>query len=401
MQALRPIRTDADLERALARIEEIFDAEEGTPESDELDVLADLVELYESKRETFGYPDPVAAIEFRMDQAGLSRRDLVPMIGSAARVSEVLSGKRAITMQMARALHDHLRIPAEVLLKPGADTTAIDFRKFPLKQMARRKWIRDVADLRGNAEQLIHELAGRAGVQPAAVAALYRKNDHQRITAKTDAYALNAWCWQVMAEANSHLPDHACNPGTVTPEFLQELAGLSPAEDGPAQARDFLREHGIALEVVEHLPRAHLDGAALRLSDGHPVIGLTLRDDRIDNFWFTLLHELAHVGLHLDGGEHGTFIDDFALPSNPGDGYHDREAEADAWAQEALIPHAEWEASGLIEAPTGMAVIGLAHRIGVHPAIVAGRVRHETGNYRLLSHFVGSGQVRKQFEAAA
>ena len=204
-----------------------------------------------------------------------------------------------------------------------------------------------------------------------------------------------------MAEANSHLPDRACGPGAVTPDLLQELAGLSPAEDGPAQARDFLREHGIALEVVEHLPRAHLDGTALRLSDGHPVIGLTLRDDRIDNFWFTLLHELAHVGLHLDGGEHGTFIDDFALPSRPGDGYHDREAEADAWAQEALIPHAEWEASGLIEAPTGMAVIGLAHRIGVHPAIVAGRVRHETGNYRLLSHFVGSGQVRKQFEAAA
>ena len=150
MQALRPIRTDADLERALARIEEIFDAGEGTPESDELDVLADLVELYESKRETFAYPDPVAAIEFRMDQAGLRRRDLVPMIGSAARVSEVLSGKRAITMQMARALHDHLRIPAEVLLRePDGDAVAIDFRKFPLKQMAKRKWIRDVADLRG------------------------------------------------------------------------------------------------------------------------------------------------------------------------------------------------------------------------------------------------------------
>ncbi len=402
MQALRPIRTDADLDRALARIEEIFDAGEGTPESDELDVLADLVELYESKRETFGYPDPVAAIEFRMDQAGLSRRDLVPMIGSAARVSEVLSGKRAITMPMARALRDHLRIPAEVLLRePGGDATAIDFRKFPLKQMAKRSWIRDVADLRGNAEQLIHELAGRAGVQPAAVAALYRKNDHQRINAKTDAYALSAWCWQVMAEANSHPPDHACGPGTVTPDFLQELASLSPAEDGPVQARGFLREHGIALEIVEHLPRTHLDGAALRLSDGHPVIGLTLRYDRIDNFWFTLLHELAHVGLHLDGGEHDAFIDDLALPSRPGDGYHDREAEADAWAQEALIPQTEWEASGLLEAPTGMAVIGLAHRIGVHPAIVAGRIRHETANHRLLSHFVGSGQVRRQFEQAA
>lgn len=116
MAAIKPIRTDEDLGRALARVNEIFDAKEDTPESEELDILADLVEHYESKRHPIGYPSAVAAIEFRMDQAGLTQQDLAPLIGSLSEVSDVLSGKRAITMSMARALHEHLGIPAAVFL---------------------------------------------------------------------------------------------------------------------------------------------------------------------------------------------------------------------------------------------------------------------------------------------
>jgi len=89
-----------------------MNAEAGSPEGDELDVLTDLVELYEAKHVQMGYPSPVAAIEFRMEQAGLTQRDLIPFIGSRAKVSEVLSGKRRLTLPMARALHEHLGIPA-------------------------------------------------------------------------------------------------------------------------------------------------------------------------------------------------------------------------------------------------------------------------------------------------
>lgn len=117
MTAVKPIRTDEDLDRALARINEIFDTEEGAPESEELDILVDLVEHYESKRHPIGYPSAVAAIEFRMDQAGLTQEDLAPLVGSLSEVSDVLSGRRAITMSMARALHEHLGIPAAVLLQ--------------------------------------------------------------------------------------------------------------------------------------------------------------------------------------------------------------------------------------------------------------------------------------------
>ncbi len=120
MGAIKAIRTEQDHQAALVRIDRLMDAEPGTPEGEELDVLVDLVELYESKHTRMGYPGPLAAIEFRMEQAGLSARDLVPCIGSRSKVSEVLAGKRAITLPMARALHEHLGIPAEALLRPPA-----------------------------------------------------------------------------------------------------------------------------------------------------------------------------------------------------------------------------------------------------------------------------------------
>ncbi len=117
MAAIKPIRNENDYNAALSRVDELMSAEPGSPEGEELDALADLVELYEAKNEPLGYPDPVAAIEFRMEQADLGPRDLVPLIGSRAKVSELLAGRRSITVPMARALHEHLGIPADVLLR--------------------------------------------------------------------------------------------------------------------------------------------------------------------------------------------------------------------------------------------------------------------------------------------
>ena len=94
--------------------------------------------------------------------------------------------------------------------------------------------------------------------------------------------------------------------------------------------------------IERHLPRTYLDGAALRLGDGRPVIALTLRYDRIDSFWFCLLHELAHVGRHMDAGAGAAFVDDLTLRKVEGTREDRREAEADEWAEEALIPRAVW-----------------------------------------------------------
>jgi HTH-type transcriptional regulator/antitoxin HigA len=116
---IRPIRTNRDHARALKEIERLWNAKPGTPAYDRLDVLATLVEAYE--RTHFPVPalDPVEAILFRMEQQGLTRRDLEPLIGSRARVSEVLNHKRDLTLPMIRALHRKLGIPAESLIVPG------------------------------------------------------------------------------------------------------------------------------------------------------------------------------------------------------------------------------------------------------------------------------------------
>ena len=402
MADIEPIRTEADHETALARIDELMDAEPGSPEGRELDVLVDLVDLYESRHEPMGYPDPVAAIEFRMEQADLSPRDLIPFIGSRAKVSEVLAGKRAITMPMARALHEHLGIPADVLLRrpdatreqPLAD---LDWRRFPLRAMAKRGWIPDVPDMATRAEELIGTLIQQAGGMPIASAGLYRKTDTLRANAKMDPYALKAWCWQVMATANRDHPHGDYTAGTVTPGFLTQVARLSWSKEGPKRAQEFLGSNGIPLVIVEHLPRTYLDGAALQLGDGRPVVALTLRYDRLDNFWFCLLHELAHVGRHMDNNDGHAFVDDLTLRSLDAGRQDPREAQADDWAEEALLPRMTWEASTAREHPTPMAVLDLAQALHVHPAIIAGRVRYERRNYRLLSQFVGTGEVRRQF----
>ena len=404
MHTIRPIRSEKDYEAALARICELMGAQLNTPEGDELDVLTDLVEHYEDKHYPVGMPTAVDAIEFRMDQAGLTRRDLIPLIGSRQKVSDVLTGKRDITISMARALHKHLGIPADILLQePGAafDSTfdEINPRRFPLKEMAKRNWfpelteLPDPSDLLDRAEELIKALLKKAGGPQAAALPLYRKNGHRRLNAKTDPYALKAWCWRVLALANESPPQAPYQPGTVTEPFMRQVAQLSVHEDGPRRAQARLAQHGIALVIERHLPRTHLDGAALCLLDGRPVIGLTLRYDRIDNFWFSLMHELAHVSLHLDCDENELFIDDLSLT-----GEDPLEKQADTLAQNALIPPQLWHDSPVRQRATILAAYAFARQINVHPAIIAGRIRHDRANYRLLSQLVGTGQVRRQFE---
>jgi HTH-type transcriptional regulator/antitoxin HigA len=113
---VRPVRTRKDHKDALAEIERLWNAKAGTPEYDRLDVLATLVEAYEQKHFPVAPPDPVQAIVFRMEQQGLTRKDLEPLLGSRARVSEVLNYRRALTLPMIRALHEKLGIPAESLI---------------------------------------------------------------------------------------------------------------------------------------------------------------------------------------------------------------------------------------------------------------------------------------------
>ena len=116
---IKPIRNEKDHSEALSQIERLWDATEGTPESDRLEVLVTLVESYERTHFPIDVPDPLAAIRFRLEQQGKDAKSLVGVIGSRTRVHEVLRGDRSLTLPMIRRLHKHLRIPAEVLIRAG------------------------------------------------------------------------------------------------------------------------------------------------------------------------------------------------------------------------------------------------------------------------------------------
>lgn len=392
------IKTDADYQATLARVEAIFDAKPGTPQGDELELLTTLIELYEEKAFPIGLPSPVEAIRFRMEQQGLKAKDLVPFIGSASKVSEVLAGKRALSLAMIRNLVNGLGIPAEVLLQePDAqlpsDAALQQGRCFPVAEMVKRGWFvgfqGTVTEAKQQLEDLLNGFVGKLGPN-ALLPALNRQ--HVRPGSVQDDHALMAWRIRVANLAlHESLPTY--KPGTVTAGFLRELAKLSFLDSGPKLAREFLNKNGIHAICERHLPGTHLDGAALKLPDGSPVVALTLRHDRLDNFWFTLFHELAHVSLHFDKTEVDTYFDDLMAG-----GKKDQcEREADGLAAEALIPEDDWKAARLTrQSPVG-SVVAFAERLRISAAIPAGRIRYESKDYSVFKPLIGAGRLRSMF----
>lgn len=392
----RIIKTEKEYKLALSEVEELvaLDPDPGTCDSNRLELLSLLISKYEDENFPIPNPDPIEAIRFRMDQQGLSHRDLVPYLGSRSRVSEILSGKRPLTLSMIRALHAGLGIPADVLVKDPIqcipEDLDIDWRKFPLAEMRKRGWIStDTKNLQDSAEDIVRAFLEPLG-NSQAISALYRRTLTGRSARATDRYATLAWTARVTIRAL----DQPVIPSKrkLDLNFMKEVVQLSWSERGPRTAREFLQKNGIHLVVERHLPRTHIDGAAMLAPTGNPVIGLTLRHDRLDNFWFTLLHELAHVIFHLrDQTE--TFVDDMDVHTT-----NDmREQEADRHALEAAIPRSRWKRSKALRHQTPNAIQEFANSLRVHPAIVAGRLRFELRNYRLFSQLVGYHEVRQHF----
>ncbi len=122
---IKPIKTEADYQAALAEVERLFDAAPDTPDGDALDVWTTLIEQYEDLHEAMSFPDPIEALLYHMESRGLSRRDLEPYLGSRARVAEVLNRKRPLSIEMIRRLHTGLGISADVLIQPYAVEKAV------------------------------------------------------------------------------------------------------------------------------------------------------------------------------------------------------------------------------------------------------------------------------------
>jgi HTH-type transcriptional regulator/antitoxin HigA len=397
----RLIKNEEDYDMALSRIEQLMDAKPGTAEMDELELLTALVEMYEERHFPISPPNPIDAIKFRMEQLGLSQKDMVPFIGTKSKVSEVLNGKRPLTLSMMRSLNKGLGISAEVLLKePGAnfpdDIQDLEWSRFPVVEMAKRCWIPEVDDIKEKAEELIRDFIAQAGGLQTVSTVFLRQGRSGRYNLKMDRYALIAWCIRVLTLARKDPVKTKYIKGTVRLNTLQEVARLSYFDNGPLLAGEYLAKHGIHLIVVPHLPKTYLDGAAFLLPDGTPVIGLTLRYDRTDNFWFCLLHELAHVSKHLSPSER-IIVDDLDLRGSEVEMENIIEKEADEMTRDGLIPKKVWDRKPIESKTATSEVYALAAKLKVHPAIIAGRIRHEQNNYKLLSRHVGNKQIRKHF----
>lgn len=385
---IKPIRSEADYDASLERMELLMDAEPGTPEGDELDLLATLIDRYEEQQFPIAAPTPLAAIRFRMEQQGLSVRDLEPFIGSRARVSEVLSGVRSLSIDMIRALNQHLGIPADVLIRPEPMRVGAPGRRPSATVLNRlRGW-----GLLGASESF--EAFFERACAPTPGLIRLRKSRTDRTNAKTDSAAQEAWCAAVsLLAAEIPVADRAM-ARPLDDALLTTLGALSRSRTGPAKVAEILAEYGVVFVVTPHLPGTYLDGAAMRRADGVPVIALTVRHDRIDNFWFTLLHECVHVMRHLEAD--AMIIDDLEVSTVDAE-----ELEADAVAEEALIPAMLWDRFLKIGKPSVADVIELARAADVHPAIVAGRWQNLTQDFRTFSRLLGRKTVRPQFEIFA
>lgn len=400
MSQLHPkvIRTVADYNAALDAIDSIWNAEPGTQEGDTLELLGKLVAEYEEEAFPISVPSPLDAVRFRMDQLGLKAKDMYPYLGGSSKTSEVLSGKRTLTLAMIRALHTHLGVPAEALIAEPMPDVDDDFLAFldriPLGAMAKEGYFAD-HQIPSDLERAMLDKLECAGLAPNGVAFLCRKTDATRENAKMDMNALLAWMIEVQCRAGQEKLASPYAEGTIDDDFMREVARLSRLPDGPVVAQRYLAQHGVHLIYVPPLPKTYLDGACMYSpKSGNPVIGVTLRHDRIDNFWFVLLHELAHLkNRDLEKLNRQSIVDDLDVPA----GDSDIEKQADKEASEATIPRADLKpylGLGL----ASIANIGmLARRYRVHPALIAGQIRHETGDYRKFARMIGQGEVRKQF----
>ena len=366
-------------------------------QSERLDLLTVLLEVYENSKYPVESPDPIDAILFRMSEKGLKQADLVPFFGTNSRVSEVLNRKRPLTVQMIRAITIGLGISADTLIgaslpEVSNKSQAVDWSKFPIKEMARRGWIESVGKVaKDSVEDLVKSFITDAGLQFGT--ASFRKTFYGEAETPTSRYALYAWLARVIQNARGQKSRIGLfNPEELSAVYLKELAQLSRFDAGPLLAIEQLEKSGITVVIEPALKGTLLDGAALKDADGTPIIGLTLRYDRLDHFWFTLLHEVAHIWKHVDGSE--AFLDD--LDSSSEDR---KESEANRIAAEAFIPRIQWRRSDAFTNPNKDSIERFARDLKIHPAVIAGRLRKELGNYSLFSDLVGQNQVRRLFSS--
>jgi HTH-type transcriptional regulator / antitoxin HigA len=390
----RIIKTDEQYRHYLSEVETLA-VEDPHPESTEgarLELLAKLVEDYEKAHFRFDQPDPVDAILFRMEQQGLRQKDIAELLGGKNRASEILARKRPLTLPMIRALYERLDIPAGLLIQETSGIYAApdaepDLTNVPQKEIFQRKWVESLED--------VSEWVRRA-LAPAGSPAFLKNTLTVGATATTNRTKIWLWLARVreIAESRTYLHGRYTRD-SLNSDALSYLVKLSWMERGPQLAREFLEERGVALVIEPQLTGSGLDGAALLSRQGAPIIGMTIRHNRLDNFWFTLLHECVHAQKHLQSTGLQA-IADMDIERNDEDA-GDIEREANADAAEYLIPRGVWKRSEAYMNPSAESINDLAAKLQINAAIIAGRLRFERRDFKSFSRLIGNGLVRRSF----
>ena len=397
---IKIIKTEEDYNKALKTVESLIlmNPVVGSVEADKLQLLSTLIEDYEKSNFPSSLPDPVEAIKFRMEQMGLEPSDMVHYIGSKSKVSEVLSGKTPLTLKMIRTLEKELGIPAKVLIQ-SPETKQDFFENLHLdivKELKKRGYLGDSNPTEENRGSILSPFFAPLVQANSSFSVMLRQTNY-RTSPTTNKQALAAWLGCVLHKAKKVKITNPYKAGTVNLNFMRELAKLSTKENAPLLAQSFLKDHGVTLVIEKHFEKTKLDGAAIMFNKANPIIGLTLRYDRIDSFWFTLMHELAHIALHINK-DNDLFYDE--LDDVKGLQLDAMEREADQLASEALVNSEKWEISPAKILPSKLAAESLSKELGVHVAIIAGKMRFEMSDFKRLSKVVGDAKVRHYFSEA-
>jgi HTH-type transcriptional regulator/antitoxin HigA len=332
-----------------------------------------------------GWTQRVLAIILRIDESGLNK---------------IVAGKRSVDAELALALADIFAVPAERFLElqrtydlaqariitrpdPGRTNRALLFGDLPITEMIKRRWL-DAEDVRDvpSVEAALMKFFGVKSIDDIEILphAAKKTNISQPATP-----AQLAWLYRVHSIADDMLV------ARYSPEAAEDSAArLKPLRSSLDAARKvprILAESGIRFVIVESLPSAKIDGVCLWLNDAAPVIGMTLRYDRIDNFWFVLRHELEHV---IQQHGRSAAMLDIEMEKNQQDVAEEERIANDA-ASEFCVPRSSLNRFIERKAPifAERDILGFAKTLGVHPGLVAGQLQHRTGRYDLYrNHLV-------------
>lgn len=293
-------------------------------------------------------------------------------------------------MKVARALS--LNLSAQFLSPkiarwlPPFDLNPVEAQKV-LKHARKHGWLDEPDSDENGIKRLIRyvsEHVGRYGT-PSLLRTGINVKDH------SEDWVLLSWKAQITRCAERIIDSERLIYRPLNLSWLKQLAKLSQSANGPVQAQGLLKEHGIVLVIERNIPGMEVDGAAF-LVENIPVIGLTLRRNTLDNFWFTLMHEVAHVILHYRTGLASGFFDDVEIVE-----IDEFEKEANEFASELLLPDEVWSRSPARIAKNSLPIENLAKQLSIAPAIIYGRIRFERKNYTIFSDKIGQGAVRKLF----